>query len=182
MSNLKSNVSVPGDKFQWPEFSSERARIKAYSKRFENKSITEAFEEVYGVKLNDALGKANDVPREYRIGDIIKTRIKNTMKNNVEFEDVNFKGTVNCSINLHKYYKLRGGSPELIDAVVTDVKKDRITLDPIKPMTDEWINTTISSPVMQNVLGSPKTIKVKNLQLVEGGFLGKAVIPSTSSS
>lgn len=181
MSNLKSNVSIPGDKFPWPEFSSERARIKAYSKRFENKSITEAFEEVYGVKLNNSSKKANDVPREYRVGDIIQTRLKNVMKNNVEFEDVNFKGTVNCSINLHKYYKLRGGSPEMINAVVTDVKKDRITLDPIKPMTDEWINNTISNPILQNVLGSPKTIKVKNLQLVEGGFLGKAVIPSTSS-
>ena len=180
MSNSRLNASVPGDQFQWPEYSSEIARIKAYSKRFENKSITESFEEVYGIKLSGSQDKANDVPREYRVGDVVKTRLKSVMKNNVEFEDVNYKGTVNCSINLHKYHKLRGGSPEWINAVITDVKKDRITLDPIKPMTEEWINNTISNPTLQNVLGAPKTIKVKNLQLVEGGFLGKAVIPATS--
>ena len=180
MKNSNLNASVPGDQFQWPEFSSDSERIKIYSERFKNKSVTEAFQEVYGVDLTGASEKANETPREYRIGDIIKTRLSNVTKDTVDFADVNYKGTVLCSANIYKYRKLRGGSPEMIDAVVTDVKKDRITLDPIKPMTEEWISDTVSNPVLQNVLGDPRTIKVKNLQLTAGGFTGKAVIPSTT--
>ena len=180
MKNSNLNSSVPGDKFQWPEFASDSERIKIYSARFKNKSVTEAFQEVYGVDLTGASEKANETPREYKVGDVIKTRLDNVAKDSVTFADVNYKGTVLCSANLYKYRKLRGGSPEAINAVVTDVKKDRITLDPIKPMTEEWINNTVASPVLQNVLGDPRTIKVRNLQLTAGGFTGKAVIPSTS--
>ena len=180
MKNSNLNKSVPGDQFEWPEFADEKIRIKVYSNRFANKSVTEAFQEVYGIDLTGASEKANETPREYRVGDIISTRLDNVAKDSVTFADVNYKGTVLCSANLYKYRKLRGGSPEAINAVVTDVKKDRITLDPIKPMTEEWINDTVANPVLQNVLGDPRTIKVRNLQLTAGGFTGKAVIPSTS--
>lgn len=180
MKNSNLNKSVPGDQFEWPELADEKTRIKVYSSRFANKSVTEAFQEVYGIDLTGASEKANETPREYRVGDIISTRLDNVAKDSVTFADVNYKGTVLCSANLYKYRKLRGGSPEAINAVVTDVKKDRITLDPIKPMTEEWINDTVSNPVLQNVLGDPRTIKVRNLQLTAGGFTGKAVIPSTS--
>ena len=181
MKNSKLNVSIPGDQFQWPEFADDKQRIKNYTRRFKDKSVVEAFQEVYGVDLSGVSEHANELPREYRVGDIIRTRLANVTKESVKFDDVNYKGTVACATNLYKYYKLRGGSQETISAVVTDVKKDRITLDPIKPMTDEWINTTVSNPVLQNVLGDPRTIKVRNLQLTAGGFMGKAVIPSTSS-
>ena len=181
MKNSKLNASVPGDQFQWPEFADEKHRIKIYSDRFKDKSVVEAFQEVYGVDLTGVSNRANELPREFRVGDIVKTRLSNVSKESVKFDDVNYKGTVACAVNLYKYYKLRGGSQEIIDAVVTDVKKDRITLDPIKPMTEEWINDTVSNPVLQNVLGDPRTIKVKNLQLTAGGFTGKAVIPTTSS-
>ena len=180
MKNSKLNASIPGDQFQWPEFADDKTRIKNYSNRFRNKSVSEAFAEVYGVDLTGVSDKANETPHEYKIGDIIETRLFNVTKDSVDFIDVNYKGTVLCAVNLYKYHKLRGGSPEMVNAIVTDVKKDRITLDPIKPMTEEWINTTVSNPVLQNVLGAPKTIKVRNLQLTAGGFTGKAVIPSTS--
>jgi len=181
LKNSKLNVSVRGDHFQWPEFSDEKTRIKVYSKQFKNKTVVEAFQEVYGVDLTGVSDRANELPREFKVGDIIKTRLANVTKESVKFDDVNYKGTIACATNLYKYNKLRGGSQEVIDAVVTDVKKDRITLDPIKPMTDEWINDTVSNVVLQNVLGDPRTIKVKNLQLTAGGFTGKAVIPTTSS-
>jgi ribosomal protein S1 len=181
LKNVKSNASVPGDKFEWPEFATDKARIRAYSQRFKNKSVLEAFQDVYGVDLSGVSEKANELPREYKVGDKIKTRLANVAKDSVEFEGVNYKGTVLCSANLNKYRKLRGGSQEEITAVVTDVKRGRITLDPIKPMTEDWINNTVADPVLQNVLGDPRTIKVRNLQLTAGGFTGKAVIPATSA-
>ena len=180
MKHSKLNASIPGDQFQWPEFADDKARIKSYSNRFKNKSVIESFQEVYNLNLSDANKNANDLPKEYKVGDILNTRILNVSKNSVEFENINYKGTVLCGVNLYKYYKLRGGSDEDIRAVVTDVKKDRITIDPIKPMTDEWINEITSNPTIQNVVGNPRTIKVKNLQWTAGGFTGKAVIPTTS--
>jgi len=180
LKNSKLNVSVPGNEFQWPEFEDDSKRIKVYSQRFRNKSVVEAFQEVYGMDLSGVNEKVNELPREYKVGDIIQTRLANVTKDAVVFEDVNFKGTVMCATNLYKYRKLRGGSNELINATVTDVKKDRITLDPTKYMTDYWINSVVSNPTSQNVLGEPKTIKVRNLQLTAGGFMGKAVIPTTS--
>ena len=182
MSTLISNASIPGDQFEWPEFSDEKTRIKNYSERFKNKSVLEAFQEVYGVDLNGVSESANDLPHEYNVGDIVKTKIKNVTKESVEFADVNYKGTVVSSVNIYKFRKLRGaGSDELIDAVVTDVNKDRISLDPIKPMTDNWIKETIFNPISQYVIANPKTIKVRNLQLTPGGFTGKAVVPTTSA-
>lgn len=180
MKTTNSNKSIPTDEFAWSEFHNDRDRIRAYSNQFKNKSIVEAFQSVYNIDLNDVSEKANETPHEYRIGDLIKTRLASVSKNAVVFADVNYKGTTMCSLNLYKYKKLREGSNEMIDAVVTDVKKDRITLDPIKPMTEKWITEVVSNPTIQNVLGSPRTIKVRDLQLVEGGFMGKAVIPSTS--
>lgn len=172
------NASVDAKNFDWPEFSDDKARIKYYSQRFKNKSVAEAFQEVYGVDLSTVSEKVNDLPREYQVGDIIKTRIVSVSKDSVVFDDINYKGTVSCSVNLNKYKNLT--CPDEIRAEVTDVKKGRISINPIKPMTDSWINNVVSNPNSQNVIGDPKTIKVKDLELVEGGFVGKAVIPSTS--
>ena len=174
---------MPGDEFAWPEFTSERERIRAYSQRFRNKSIVEAFEEVYNVKLADKgiSEKVEMLPREYRVGDRITTRVSNISKGSVSFDDINFKGTVLSSVDLYKYPKLRNGINEPLTVEVTDVKKDRITVNPIKCITTNWINDIVSNPTCQNVIGAPKTIKVRNLQLTSGGFIGKAVIPSTSN-
>jgi ribosomal protein S1 len=174
------NESVPGDQFEWPEFADEKARIKNYSKRFAKKTVLEGFQEVYGVDLSSVSEKANELPGEYSIGDLIKTKILGVTKDTVRFDDINYKGTVACSMNLFKYRNLRNGSDQEIYAVVTDRKKDRITIDPITPMTEKWIKDVVSDPVSQNVIGDPQSILVKNLQLTTGGFTGKAVIPSTS--
>lgn len=176
---------MPGDQFIWPEFVDERSRIKAYTERFKDKTVIEAFQEIYGVSLigENITGsnKANELPKEYKVGDVIRTRLKNVSKGSVEFDDINFKGTVGCNTNLYKYSKLRGGSEEYIDVIVIDSRPGHIVLDPLKNMTEEWIKRIIYNPASQYVLGNPRTIKVKNLQLTAGGFVGKAVVPTTST-
>ena len=178
--NEQTNISVAGDQFTWPEFNDDKSRIKYYSNKFRGKTISEAFGEVYGVDLNGVSEKVNIPPKEFSVGDIITTKLINVSKDSVEFDDINYKGTVNSSINLYKYRKLRGGSDKTIRAVVTEVSKNKISIDPIRPMTEQWINDVVSNPTSQNVIGSPAVIKVKNLQLTSGGFSGKAVIPTTS--
>ena len=174
------NASVAPEEFEWPEYADEKTRIRDYTKRFANKTVLESFQEIYGVDLNGASEKANSLPKEYKIGDVIRTKILGVTKDAVHFDDINYKGTVMCSTNLFKFRGLRDGSTQEINAVVTDKKKDRITIDPITPMTNEWINKIVSDPTSQNVIGDPQVVLVKNLQLTTGGFTGKAVIPTTS--
>ena len=38
-------------KFEWPEFNKDRDRIRAYSQRFKDTTIAEAFEQAYHFKL-----------------------------------------------------------------------------------------------------------------------------------
>jgi ribosomal protein S1 len=179
MSRL-TNASIPGDQFEWPEFKSDRDRIKTYSKRYKNVSIADAFEDVYGIKLvkNE---EAEFVPQTYKVGDLIKVRINHISKNNVTFDGISFKTDVVSNMNLHRYDKFKHFLPlDPIEVKVTDVRKDRIVVDPISPVFDGWLKPILKDLKSQRVVVSPKTIKVKDLKLTYGGFTGKAVIPSLS--
>jgi ribosomal protein S1 len=73
-----------------------------------------------------------------------------------------------------------------IKAVVTRVEKDKVVIDPLVPMVEDWLSPILKDPTIQKVIpnletgAAPKPIKVKDLQLTKGGFTGKAVIPSVS--
>ena len=74
------NKSNP-DSFIWPEFNDDKDRIKAYSKKYKNMSIAEAFADVYGVKLDGVKESVNDVPRDLVKGDILHLEVLNIAKN-----------------------------------------------------------------------------------------------------
>ena len=79
------NKSNP-ESFVWPEFNDDKERIKAYSKKYKNMSIAEAFADAYGIKLDSVKESANDVPRDLVKGDVLKLNILNIAKNKVDFE------------------------------------------------------------------------------------------------
>ena len=192
------NEGIPG--WEWPEFNSDRTRIRHYSDKCRNEqlSIAEMFNAVYNLNLNDQQltnPHINDVPYELSVGDLITTKILSVGKNKVVFDAGNFKANLQSNINLHKYDRFKHFLPiEPINAVVVDVKKDRVTIDPIKPMVDEWMVPIIKDPTIQKkvldihdhdadkrfLTCNATPIKVKNLQLTRGGFMGKAVIPNVS--
>lgn len=184
--NVKGGVEPLAD-FYWPEFNSDSKRIKLYSKVYKDMTITEAFAEHYNLTFKPMPDIVNQVPKDLKIGSIINTKILSVEKGRVIFDAANCKTNLQSSINLYKYKKFQEFLPlNTIKAVVTRVEKDKVVIDPISPMVDEWLTPILKDPTIQKVIpnqetgAKPTTIKVKDLQLTKGGFTGKAVIPSVS--
>lgn len=172
--------------FVWPEFSSDSKRIKAYTQRYKDLSIVEAFEDCYNMKLEVKDERVNMVPRELSVGDVITTNILSISKDRVIFDTANFKANLQSSVNLAKFEKFKHFLPmDPIDIQVTRVDKDKVMVDPISPMLDSWLSPILKDPTIQKVIptadgNGPKPIMVKDLKLTRGGFMGKAVIPNVS--
>lgn len=172
--------------FAWPEFTSDSKRIKAYSQRYKNLSIVEAFESCYNMQVGPVKEMVNYIPRELQVGEIIKTRILSIGKGTVTFDSANYKTSLQSAVNLHKYEKFKHFLPmDELDCVVTRVDKEKAVLDPIAPMVESWMKPILTDPTIQKVIptGEAKigtTIIVKDLQLTKGGFMGKAVVPTAS--
>lgn len=167
--------------FVWPEFSSDSKRIKEYSKRYKNLSITEAFEVAYDFKVGPVKAIVNQTPGEIRVGDEMMLNILSIAKNHVEFDAGNQKTPIVSSVNLHKYDRFKKFLPlEPVKALVMTVTKDRVTVDPIAPLVNDYLDPILANKNVQKVIGAPKSVRVKDLQLTKGGFTGKAVLPNVS--
>jgi ribosomal protein S1 len=175
------NKSISGEAFVWPEFNSDAERIKAYSKRYKNMSIVEAFEHAYGITIGQVKEVVNDTPSELKVGDEIMLNVLSITKNHVEFDVGNYKSQMMSSVNLHKYERFKHNLPtDPIKVLVMDVQKDRVTVDPLAPVVNDFLNPILRNKNVQKVIGNPQSVRVKNLQLTKGGFTGKAVLPSVS--
>lgn len=184
MSKKKPEINL--NDFEWPEFISDSKRIKAYSKRYKDLSITDAFNKHYNLSLKPST-TVDFVPPELKVGDILKTRILSIDKSKVVFDMANYKANIQSSINLYKYERFKHNLPlDKIEVAVTKVDKDKVSVDPIAPMIDRWLGPILKNPNIQKIIPcketntNPESILVKNLCLTNGGFVGKAVIPSVS--
>jgi ribosomal protein S1 len=85
------------------------------------------------------------------------------------------------SVNLHKYERFKHNLPtDPIKVLVMDIQKDRVTVDPLAPVVNDFLNPIIRNKNVQKIIGNPQSVRVKNLQLTKGGFTGKAVLPTVS--
>lgn len=167
--------------FVWPEFNSDSERIKAYTKRYKNMSIVEAFEHAYGITIGHVKEVANDTPGEIKVGDELSLNILSITKNHVEFDVANYKAQILSSVNLHKYNRFKHNLPtDPVKVLVMDVNKGRVTVDPIAPVVNDYLNPILANKNVQKTIGNPMSVRVKDLQLTRGGFTGKAVLPTVS--
>lgn len=170
--------------YEWPEFKSDRERIKIMSQRLKNLDIVDSFRSVYGKEVANrgaAIDNARMVPPILNVGMIIKLPITNIGKGRVEFDSGNYKNRFVSNVNLGKYGKFKQFKPiHPIDVEIKKIDKDCVTVDPISPMVNKWINEVAKNPVSQRNIKNCSPITVKNLQLTRGGFIGDAVIPTVS--
>jgi len=168
--------------FEWPEYTSEKTRHKMQGAANRGKSITEAFEQAYGIKCDDKVKDvADNAPRDLRVGDVIKMGISSITKNGVTFNGCNIKQTVTSSVNLWRYPNFKKFLPTGdVPLKILSITPSKIVVDPIQPLIDQWLLQRIADPMMQRMVGAPQTVTVKGLQLTKGGFIGKAVIPTVS--
>lgn len=166
---------------EWPKFAREKDRIRYYSNLYRNASIKEAFEDAYNLSIGEVSEIVNDTPQELRIGDVVKANILSISKNKVEFDTTNLKANLTSSVNLYKYERFKNYLPlKPINVRVTNIVRDRVVVDPLVLLLEEFINPRVANPWIQKNINNVQPIRVKNLQLSRGGFIGQAVIPTVS--
>ena len=175
-----SNKNVQ-EAFVWPEFNSDSKRIKAYSKRYKDLTISEAFAEAYNMSIGQVKPIVNEVPAIMKVGDELKFRILSISKNHVEFDTANHKSQIVSCVNLYKYNRFKHNLPlDPVKVMVMNITKDKVVVDPLAPVINDYLTPILENKNVQKVIGKPMSVRVKNLQLTKGGFTGKAVLPTVS--
>lgn len=186
MNKIKSqNARIDKDEllrtFVWPEYNSDSKRIKETSKKYRNLSVVEAFEAAYNMSVGPVKASVNDTPGDLRAGDTIHLNILSISKNRIEFDAANYKANITSSVNLAKYHRFKHNLPlDPVKVLVMSVQKDKVVVDPLAPIVNDYLNPILANKNVQKVIGAPKSVKVKDLQLTKGGFTGKAVLPNVS--
>lgn len=163
-------------------------RIKVNTLKYRNKSIAEAFDAEYNLGLDkyseENLQRINETPAEIRVGSIVRLKIKSVSKEfGVMFNSGNYKDNFSTRNNLQSYSKLLDFTPNNpLPARVLEKKSDRVMVDLLGPMIEEFVLPRAQQPYIQNRvdLSEVQTVKVKDLKLVRGGYVGQAVIPNVS--
>ena len=168
------------ENFEWPQFKTERERIKFYSQKYKNTSISDAFNDVYNVKLK------SDVPdiecqATLKVGQVINAKIQSISKGNVTFDSISIKEPLICRTNLYRFKKFQDYLPlQPVDLKVIEKTDRGYIVDPMLPIFEGWLNPILKDPTIQYDIKEPNLVYVENLHLVAGGFLGKVQVECLS--
>ena len=165
------------------DYKTESERISKNSRKYQTATIAEAFEREYGVTLSEQTKQLADfVPPELTLGQVIELKIDSITKNGVLFDSCGHKGSFATRNNLNRYQKFQEFLPtKPLPAKIVEVRSDVVMVDLFSPMVEQFVLPYAKAPWMQYKLENYQPIKVKNLHLVRGGFLGQAVIPNVSN-
>lgn len=160
--------------FIWPEFTSERERIKTLTKRYERLDINEAFNDYYKLSLAN---QVTATPIELNIGDTINVKVRSVECGRLILDCSASKDVITCVNSFKKYKNL----PEqffqrTFKALVVDKKHSSVYVDIIKPLFNEWISSITNNIHSQYDINKPAKLRVRNLQLMNNGFVGNANI------
>jgi hypothetical protein len=168
--NLQSSLDI-----EWPEFKTEKERIRAYSKRYANVSISEA---MCGIKEETI--NIPQLPVTPVVNGIYKARITKH-GDYVSVHGLSAKEQVICRNNLKRYTNMEMTDREIdVKVVAIDKLRQTITIDVLQPLFENWINSIMEDKTIQYNVKAPKIVSVSNLRLGNGGFIGKAEIQAIS--
>lgn len=168
--NLQSSMEI-----EWPEFKTEKERIRAYSKRYANTPISEA---MCGIKEETI--NIPQIPVTPVVNGIYKARITKH-GDYVSVHGLSAKEQVICRNNLKRYTNMEMTDREIdVKVVAIDKLRQTITIDVLQPLFENWINSIMEDKTIQYNVKSPKVVSVSNLRLGNGGFIGKAEIQAIS--
>ena len=153
--------------FVWPEYKNDKERIKFFSRKYKDVGICEAFASEYNLKVNlpeQSSIRAELVPIEPVVGDVMDLMITSIDKNKVTFDAINLKKEVSSKVNLYRYDFFKQFVPKQpVKVMVTEVDKNKIMVDPITPLIDGWLCNYSGNKLYQKNINEPKPVIVKNL-------------------
>ena len=168
--NVQSSLDI-----EWPEFKTEKERIRAYSKRYANTPISEA---MCGIKEETI--NIPQLPVTPVVNGVYKARITKH-GNYVSVHGLSAKEQVICRNNLKRYTNMEMTDREIdVKVVAIDKLRQTITIDVLQPLFENWINSIMEDKTIQYNVKAPKVVSVSNLRLGNGGFIGKAEIQAIS--
>ena len=166
------------DFFEWPEYNSDRERIKALSKKYEDVSITEAFAEEYGLSLKETSEEGRKI--EYvnthpvTIGEIISVTVDSISKNYSVVSYHNSKDLFTIKQNISSWNVHPGDE---LKVSVIEKGMHGFVVDCIEPIFQDWLRR-VNSTLSNNFQSFRCT--VRDLQRQPGGYTGKVNIPEIS--
>lgn len=164
-------------------YKTESERISRNTSKYAKMSVADAFAQEYGLTLSEEVRKMPDfVPSDLTLGQVIELKIHSITKDGVLFDSSNYKTNFATRNNLSRYPKFGEFIPtNAIPVRIVEIKPDTVMVDMFGPMVEQFVLPYVKHPWMQYKLHDYKPIKVKDLHLVRGGFLGQAVIPNISN-
>lgn len=164
-------------------YKNDRERIKDWSHKYRDLSLRDAFRAAYGPDICPP-GEDVDEPviSELRPGDRVDLKILGINKKDVVFDNGNYKVPFATRNNLWRYKKLQEFTPNKpVPCEVTELANGVCYVDILKPMTEAYIYQYVPDNLYRQCdMERPEDILVKDLHMVRGGFIGQAVIPTTS--
>lgn len=171
--NLKSSMDI-----EWPEYKSDKERIRMNTKRYANMSIAEA---MCGIK-DDQLAKLSipEIPVTPVLNGVYKARLTKH-GDYISITGISAKEQVICRNNLKRYVNMEMTDREVdVKVVSIDKLRQSITIDVLQPLFENWINSIMEDKTIQYNVKAPRVVSVSDLKLSNGGFVGKAEVQAIS--
>lgn len=174
------------EKFEWPDHEAESDRILANSMKYQGMEIADAFADYYGMKIKRK--KATIEPQgSVEPGDIISLKIQSIDKKGTHFQGDSFKEEIVSAVNLYQYARFKENIPsKAIKVKVISVNENKIVVDPIAPLYDEWIKEHTQDLSKQRTIDEDRSVTVRHLKLSKGysgkggGYYGSMLIDNVS--
>lgn len=181
--NLGSE-GIPG--FEWPISTNEQQRILNTTAKFKDMTVEEAFVDTYGIR--EVFGTKKNMEnfhaiecKELKPGDVVELKVIAINKKGVIFEQAAYKETIISTVNLYQYPNFKKFIPnEPIKVKVMSKDINKIYVDPLQPMIDEFIEHIQNLVEIQANVKNPITTKVTGLHHMRAGYVGNIRIDNVS--
>ena len=166
---------------EWPEFDSDRKRIRHYSEKLKGRSIAECFTDVYGDVIDESITNNPEyIDAEFSnthpvsVGDLIDVTVESLNKHGATVSYHSSKDQLILKQNIATWNVHVG---DIIKTAVVGKKRNVFELDCIEPLYQDWLNKVSST--LSNTFQSYEVV-VQDLSIQPGGYTGKINIPEIS--
>lgn len=175
----KNNSVMPKSSFeyQWPEFKNDKERIKYYSRLArEGQSISKL---MCGIEPEKDWVEP-ELPITPVVGGFYKA-VLTKQGNKLTIDGISAKEQIVVKNNFNRYQNMNVTNyPVDVKVVSIDKVHQTVYIDVLQAMFESWISEIIKDKSIQYNITNPQIVTVHNLKLANGGFIGKAEVPSIS--
>lgn len=163
--------------YPWPEFKNDKERIKYYARLVkEGHSISKL---MCGIEPREDWVEP-ELPITPVVGGFYKA-VLSKQGNKLTIDGISAKEQIVVKNNFNRYQNMNVTNyPVDVKVVSIDKVHQTVYVDVLQAMFESWISSVIKDKSIQYHITNPQIVTVHNLKLANGGFIGKAEVPSIS--